>query len=54
MLGDTRCECSHQAQGWPERAIKSCQETDKGHQPQRIQGHGKRLMVRRSLTWLTI
>lgn len=33
MLAGTRCERCHQAQGWPERAIQSCQEIAKGHAP---------------------
>lgn len=33
MLAGTRCERCHQARGWPERAIQSCQEIAKGHEP---------------------
>lgn len=48
MLADTRCERCHQAQGWPERAIKSCQEIDKGHKPQSTWDMGGRLLEKHS------
>lgn len=33
MLAGTRCERCHQVRGLPERAIQSCQEIAKGHEP---------------------
>lgn len=41
MLADIRCEHSHQAQDWPERAIKLWQQINKGYKPQRAEAHGR-------------
>lgn len=48
MLADTHCERCHQAQGWPERAIKSCQEIDEGHNPRSTWDMGGRLLEKHS------